>query len=323
VKADLTQFPRRNMTTKERVLLTGISGALGQIIARDLNKQFHVVGVDRRPFPKKPKDVELHSLDLRRKSAFTFFKDKQLSAIVHVGVIRNPQKHRGNSSAYYYNVEIATQLLKLAEQLGIRKLVFLSTANLYGPSAHTSGFLSEDAPLHGANRSPEVRDLVAIDMMIQSFFWKQPNIETVILRPVHIVGPTLNNAPSRYARLRRQPIMLGYDPMVQVVHPKDVAQSIRLSLAEKIRGVFNIVGHGEAPLSRIAKALNVSTIPIPEFLFRRAMSSAFRYGLSSYPPGELDHLKYACLVDGSRAQREMSYRPQHALMDIIQEIKSS
>lgn len=307
----------------ERVLLTGISGALGQIVAKDLSKYFQVMGVDRRPFPKKPKNVELHSLDLRRKSAFTLLKDKQLSAIVHIGVIRNPQKHRGNSSAYYYNVEIATQLLKLAEQLDIRKFIFLSTANLYGPSAHTCGFLSEDAPLHGANRSPEVRDLVAIDMMIQSFFWKQPSIETVILRPVHIVGPTLNNAPSRYARLRRLPSMMGYDPMIQLVHPKDVAQAIRLSLADKVRGVFNIIGQGEAPLSRMFKTLGASTFPVPEFLFRGFISSTFRYGLSSYPPGELDHLKYACLVDGSRAQREMGYKPQHPLMDIVQEIKSN
>ena len=41
----------------------------------------------------------------------------------------------------------------------------------------------------------EMRDLVKLDMYAQSFVWKHPELETVILRPVNIVGPTVRNAP--------------------------------------------------------------------------------------------------------------------------------
>jgi UDP-glucose 4-epimerase len=310
------------LAIRDKVLLTGISGSLGQIIASALNKTHHVIGADKRVFPHKPKEVELYPLDLRRKSAFTLLKKRKPDVIIHIGVIRNPIKHRGSSSAYYFNLEMTSQLLKLAEQLEVKKFIFLSTANLYGPCATSSGFLSEDAPLHGADRSPEMRDLVSLDMMIQSFFWKQPNIETVILRPVHIVGPELNNAPSRYFRLDAMPTLLGYDPMIQLVHSSDVARAVQLSLKPNVRGIFNIVGSTQAPLSRLIKKLKTPSYGIPEFIFRTVMRSAFRYRLSSFPPGELDHLKYTCLIDGSLAARELKYEPKVSLPNILKSLKA-
>ncbi len=312
----------RELAAQDKVLLTGISGSLGQIIANSLSQTHHIIGADKRAFPQKPKEVELYPLDLRRKSAFTLLKKRKPNVIIHMGVIRNPLKHRGASSAYYFNLEITSQLLKLAEQLEVKKFIFLSTANLYGPCATSSGFLSEDAPLHGADRSPEMRDLVALDMMIQSFFWKQPNIETVILRPVHIVGSELNNAPSRYFRLDKIPTLLGYDPMVQLVHASDVARAIQLSLKPNIRGIFNIVGDSQAPLSRLIKKLKTPSFGIPEFVLRTLMRSAFRYRLVSFPPGELDHLKYTCLIDGSLAAKELKYEPKVNLSAILKNLKT-
>ncbi len=312
----------RALAVRDKVLLTGISGSLGQIIANTLSKTHHIIGADKRAFPHKPKEVELYPLDLRRKSAFTLLKKRKPDVIIHVGVIRNRLKHVGASSAYYFNLEITSQLLKLAEQIEVKKFIFLSTANLYGPCAASSGFLSEDAPLHGADRSPEIRDLVALDMMIQSFFWKQPNIETVILRPVHIVGPELNNAPSRYFRLDKMPTLLGFDPMIQLVHSSDVARAIQLSLKPNVRGIFNIVGNTQAPLSRLIEQLKTPSYSVPEFVFRTFMRSAFRYRLSSFPPGELDHLKYTCLIDGSLAAKELKYEPKVSLTAILKSLKT-
>ena len=41
---------------------------------------------------------------------------------------------------------------------------------------------------------------VEVDMLAHGFFWRHPAVETVVLRPVHIVGPTIKNAPSNYLR---------------------------------------------------------------------------------------------------------------------------
>jgi UDP-glucose 4-epimerase len=169
---------------RERALVTGASGGLGRIVCRRLHRQFDVVAVDKRPFPDRPKDVEHHELDLRRKSALLLLKKRRPDCIVHLGFQHDP---RGGAGSFSFNVEGTAQLLRFAEQMRPRKFVFLSSAILYGPSATSSGFLTEESPLLAAGTMPSLSDLISLDMMVQSFFWKRPETETVILRPVHIV----------------------------------------------------------------------------------------------------------------------------------------
>src|SRR5947207_15601063 len=97
-----------------------------------------------------------------------------------------------------------------------------------------------------------MRDLVEIDHLVSTFLWRAQGVETVILRPVHIVGP-VHNAPSNYLRIPRPPTLLGFDPMVQLVHVQDVAEAIALALAPARRGIYNITGPGEVPLSAVLK----------------------------------------------------------------------
>src|SRR5438270_80592 len=84
-------------------------------------------------------------------------------------------------------------------------------------------------------------------LLASSFFWKQQSCETVILRPVHILGG-VRNAPSNYLRLPWVPTLLGFDPMVQAIHELDVVEAIVCALTTGVRGIFNVVGPGEVPL---------------------------------------------------------------------------
>mgnify|MGYP000748510736 CR=1 FL=1 len=67
-------------------------------------------------------------------------------------------------------------------------------------------------------------------MYAQSFMWRHPDIETVILRPVHIVGPNIRNAPSNYLRIPRPWTLAGFDPMIQLLHEEDLCRAIALAL---------------------------------------------------------------------------------------------
>lgn len=305
---------------REKVVITGICGALGKLLALELHKDYDVIGVDRRPFYDRPKDIKHLRLDLRRKSAINTLKREKPNIIIHLGVLRNPRKHKGKEKAIHLNIESTSKLMALAQKIKVRKFVFLSSANLYGPSSTSSGFLTEDTPLHGANRSPEIRDLVSLDMMLQGMFWKAPNTETVILRPVHIVGPDLNNAPSRYLRQVNVPTIMGFDPVVQLIHQDDMVQAIRASLKPKLQGIYNVAGPSQAPLSRVLFFLGKRTFPVPGFLFREALQRAFKYNLTNYPPGELDHLKYSCLVDDRRAKKEMKLMGQKSITDTLMDL---
>src|SRR3569623_1029884 len=103
---------------------------------------------------------------------------------------------------YSWNITGTTKLLEYCQAYRVPKVVLLSSSNVYGPRPDNPQFLTEDAPLLAAQRFPEMRDLVEIDHMFSTFLWRARECETVILRPVHIVGP-VHNAPSNYLRIPR------------------------------------------------------------------------------------------------------------------------
>ena len=122
-----------------------------------------VIGLDRRKFIGRPKDLEHHSVDLRRNRVEDIFRERPVNAVVHLGVMHNP---RGNREEHHtWNVGGLSRLLEYASRHRVRKFVLLSSANVYGPRPENAQFLNEDAPLLAAGAFSDMRDLVELDML--------------------------------------------------------------------------------------------------------------------------------------------------------------
>lgn len=300
------------------VLVTGISGNLGRAVAKQLHADAHVVGVDRRPFAGKPKDVDHFQVDLRKARVEDAFRRHRIDALIHLGIMHDPRMPF--TEAHSFNVVGTQRILELCVRHKVRKAVVLSSANVYGPRPDNSNFLPEESPLMAADRVSDVRDLIELDMYAQSFMWRHPELETVILRPVNIVGPTVRNAPSNFLRLERPLTVLGFDPMVQLIHEEDVSRALVLALRPGLRGVYNVTGPGEVPLSAALRELGRRPIPIPHPLIRPLLRRAFEARLTGFPHGEVDHIQYLCVVDGSRFVRDAGWAPAWSLRDTIRSV---
>ncbi|ADO70512.1 SDR family oxidoreductase [Stigmatella aurantiaca] len=300
------------------IVVTGISGNLGRTLAKLLHKSERIIGIDRRPFVGRPKDVEMYQLDLRKKKAEDVFRKNEIRAVIHMGIMHDPRM--SEEEHHSFNVVGTTRLLEYCAKYGVKKVVFLSSANVYGPSPDNSNFLTEDAPLMASSRFSGVRDLIEVDMLAHGFFWRHPDINTVILRPVHIVGPTIRNAPSNYLRLRHPWTLAGFDPMVQLIHMEDVARAMVEALRPEPKGVYNVVGPGEVPLSSVLRELGHVSIPVPHPIARPVLSMLFKYRLANFPPPELDHIQFLCNVDGSRWRKELGWKPHHSMRDTIRSV---
>ncbi|MDP9149829.1 MAG: NAD-dependent epimerase/dehydratase family protein [Myxococcota bacterium] len=283
-------------------------------LARALHRDRRVVGVDRRPFADKPKDIEHAQVDIRRKKLKDVFRAGDISAVVHLGVMHDP---RASASDHHsWNVAGFTKLLEYVAHFRVPKLVVLSSANVYGPQPSNPQFLTEDAPLLGGQNFSDIRDLVEVDMLAQSFFWKLPETETVVLRPVHILG-TVHNAPSNF--LRKNPILtvMGFDPMTQVIHESDVVHAIELALQPGIRGIFNVTGSEPVPLSRVIRILGRQRLTVPYTVACVALRRLWSLRLTSFPAPELDHIRYVCMVDDRRARQVLGFAPRVSLQETV------
>jgi len=300
------------------ILVTGICGRLGKSVARRMHRVRDVVGVDRRPFPDKPRDIVHHQLDLRRKKIRDVLKSTQFGAVVHLGVLHDP---RASAAEHHsWNVSGFAKLLEYVALFSVKKLIVLSSSNVYGPQPDNAQFLSEEAPLLGGQNFSEIRDLIEVDMLAQSFFWKHPDTETIILRPVHILG-SVRNAPSNFLRLPTVPTAMGYDPMVQVIHQEDVVHAIELALQPGLRGIFNVAGPEPLPLSRIIKLLGKNHLAIPLSLGTLMMKRLWSLHLTTFPPPELDHIRYVCMVDDRRAREVLGFAPQHTIEQTVRSVE--
>jgi UDP-glucose 4-epimerase len=294
------------------VLVTGIVGRLGKTVCRLLHREGPVVGVDRRDFTDRPRDVVFHQIDIRRKKMRDIFRSANIRAVVHLGIMHDPRVSPAEHHAW--NVVAFGKMLEYMEQYRVPKLVVLSSANVYGPQPENPQFLSENAPLLGSARFHEIRDLIEVDMLAQSFFWRNTACETVILRPVHILG-SVRNAPSNYLRLEVIPTLMGFDPMVQVIHQDDVARAIQRAITPGIRGIFNLAGPAPVALSQLIRAAGRPSVSVPYTLAKAGLQAAFRWRLSSFPSPELDHIKYVCMVDDKRARAQLGFAPKHSVRD--------
>ena len=299
------------------VVITGICGRLGKGVARVLHRERPVIGVDRRPFLDKPKDIEHQQVDIRRKKLKDVFRAGDIQAVVHLGVMHDP---RASATEHHsWNVAGFAKLLEYVAQFRIPKLVVLSSANVYGPQPENPQFLSEEAPLLGGAAFSEIRDLIEVDMLAQSFFWKHPDTETVVLRPVHILG-SVRNAASNFLRLGTIPTLLGFDPMVQVIHESDVVRAVQLALNPGIRGIFNVAGPQALPLSRVIKLLDRPSIPVPYTLGKMVLGRMWSLRLSSFPVPELDHIRYVCMVDDRRARDVLGFKPARTIEETVRAV---
>ncbi len=307
------------MSADSFVLVTGACGRLGKQVVRLLHRETRVLGVDRRAFPDRPADVVHEAVDLRRKKLKEVFRAYPIRAVVHLGTMHDP---RASSAEHHaWNVGGLQKLLEYVTQFEVPKLVVLSSANVYGPQPDNPQFLTEDAPLLAAAHFSGMRDLVELDMMAQGFFWRRPATETVILRPCHILG-SVHNAASNFLRLSPVPTLLGFDPMIQVLHERDVAHAIRAALEPGRRGIYNVAGPDPLPLSRAIKMLGKSSVPVPYTLGKFMLKRLFALRLTSFPDPELDHIRYVCMVDDRRAREELGFTHRYGLEETLRAVQA-
>ncbi len=300
------------------VVITGISGNLGRALAKLLHRHHRVVGIDRRPMQGKPKDLELFQIDLRRKKVEDVFRRGDVKALIHLGIMHDPRMSQ--EEHHTFNVYGTSQVLEYAARYKVPKVVVLSSSTVYGPSPNNDNFLSEDAPLMAGQRFSDIRDLVEVDMYAQQYMWKHPEVETVVLRPVHILGERIKNAPSNYLRLQNPITLAGFDPLVQLIHESDACRAMELALRPGLRGVYNVVGPGIVPLSSALQELGRRPIPLPHPVARALVQKLWEARLTSFPPPELDHIHFPCAVDGNRFVRDAGWKATLSLKETIRAV---
>ena len=234
--------------------------------------------------------------------------------MIHLGVVRGLDSD--DAKRHDLNLRGTQRILDHCLRYKVRQLIVLSTAYVYGALPDNPQFMREEQPLAGARQFPEVRDFVAVDSLCSSFMYQYPKLRISVLRPVPVLGTAVSNLASRMMLASRTLVPLGFNPTQQYLHEADLTESLRLTLAKRLRGIYNVEGPGELPLRVAIRESGGRAVPVPDFVLSRLSCS-----LLGVPAGAIDFMRYPCTVDGSRFAKNADFQPAFDLRDIFQDAR--
>jgi UDP-glucose 4-epimerase len=298
----------------KKVLITGIGGGQGQLVARALLRRqrgYQIVGVDRTPWEGRPRGVTMALADVRKRKFEDVIRRARPDVIVHLASVRHFRSHP--ALRHEVNVNGTKRLLDFALSHQVKHVIVWSSSYVYGALPENPFYMDESFPLNSSRTYPEMRDLAEVDMLATAYMWRSPDIAITVLRPVSVLGYHARTTMGRYLRHDRVPTVMGFNPMVQFIHEDDVAEAIVLAVECETRGVFNVVGPGAVPLHVAIRETGSTPMPLPEPVVRPVIQRLFRWGFYPFPPRVMDFAKYQCTLDGTRFREATGFVPRFSL----------
>jgi len=276
-----------------KVLITGIAGHLGRLVASRLHRDgWDVIGIDRRPWPDAPRGMELFREDIRKRPAEDVFRTRRPDVLIHMGTVTHFTTRF--EQRYRINLGGTRAVFDHAAHYGVQQAIFVGRHTYYGAASDAPLYHHESDPPMAVSTFPDLADLVAADLYAGTALWQHPEMATAVLRICYTLGPSRGGTLANFLKGSAVPTVFGFDPLYQFMHEWDVVDAIALAVEKKIRGVFNVAGPQPVPLSVLVRATGQRRIPVFESAFDFVTGRA---GLPDLPDGAKNHLKFAVVID--------------------------
>lgn len=289
--------------------ITGLFSPLGRHLAQASSQLgMRVLGIDLKPMTKPLAEVEFIEADIRNPLLVELFKAENVDTVVHCAF---RWRQRRNEEVFDSNVLGTMRMLGAAARAGVRKLILPSSTVVYGAGPDNPAFLSEDSDFAGRPSYAYVRELREIETFVNGFRRQQNNMVITTLRFANILGRGVASPLAEMLALPAPPLLLGFDPMFQLIHPDDVVAALIHCIVNDFNGVFNIASRPAMPLLKIMALAGTPPIPILHPLaylgFRTGrLLSPKIYELAPFP---WDYLRYSWVAATERMSQELGFEP--------------
>jgi nucleoside-diphosphate-sugar epimerase len=324
-------------TAKPTILVTGVSGNLGQRLVPQLS-EYKVVGVDVTP-PTHSSVDRFVPLDLGTEESarelLLLLRETQPTSVVHLAFVIDPQRSgvldvdrmwRINVAGTARVMEAITEANRNTDT-AIRHFIFPSSVAAYGSDLPAP--VAEDAPL-GGHTLPYAIHKKESDLVVQQRAPALRGCSAFILRPHIFAGATVENylmgafrgtpngRGSSAARMRqsarRLPCILPFgkrylDNKIQFVHVDDMARLIAWILRREPEAqrltILNVAGRGD-PLTfaECIKLAHVRLLRVPgEWGMRSVLRFLWNWNISAIPPDAVPYMTSEYIMNTDRLKK--------------------
>jgi nucleoside-diphosphate-sugar epimerase len=324
-------------TAKPTILVTGVSGNLGQRLVPMLS-DYKVVGVDITP-PTHCSVDQFVALDLGAEEStrelLLLLREVQPVSVVHLAFVIDPQRSgvldvdrmwRINVSGTARVIEAVTEANRTAGSI-VRQFIFPSSVSAYGSDLPAP--VAEDAPLR-AHTLPYAIHKKECDLVVQQRAPALRGCGVFILRPHIFAGATIENylmgafrgtpngKGSQAARMRassrRLPCMLPFgqkylDNKIQFVHVDDMARLIAWILTREPEAqrltILNVAGRGDAlTFEQCIEMAKAKLLRVPgRWGMRRVLELLWTLKISAIPPDAVPYMTGQYIMNTERLKK--------------------
>ena len=306
------------MGERTNIMITGVSSYLGGRIADKLIQLsgYNVIGLDG----EKPRDevegLDFIQADIRNPLLAELLKTENIGVVCHLGFI---ESEHPSESTFDFNVMGTMKLFGACAEAGVQRILFKSHTWVYGALPDNSAFLAEDQSLRGSRVTGTGRDLLEIEGFCNGFRQQSPETTLTILRFAPIIGLNADTPMTRFLKDSYAPLLLGFDPMMQVIHEDDVVGAIVQVVHSVSDGTYNIAAEGVMPLTRLMGLVGKLPLPVPHFVPYCKSRWFGNLAATSHWPIEPDHLRYTCVADINKMRTELQFTPRYTAEEALRE----
>lgn len=311
------------MTEKRVVLITGVADYWGSRLANRLSDEtgLHVLGLDNAEPPDRNDGLDFVMADVRNPALVELLASEKVDTVCHLKFIEKAER---NQAAYDQNVMGTMKLFGACTQAGVRKIILRSSTAVYGAHPDNSAFLTEDMPLRGSRRYGTNRDLLEIETFVNGFIGQSPQTLVTVLRFANIIGLSADTPLTRFLKLPSPPVLLGFDPMFQLIHEDDVVEALAHVIVINRPGIFNVGAKDPMPLYRVLRLARKAPTRIfqPLAYQRLKLFRCNRIKPRRFVPIEWDYLRYPWVADLTLMRDELGFVPVYLAEVALREFTS-
>lgn len=305
-----------------RLGVTGIGSFLGARLLRRLAESCPADGIVALDIATPPPalGVRHRRIDLTEPASdqllLDAFREEQVETVAHLAFFTSPQR----DAAYAHELEsIGTlNLFAAAAAAGVRHVLLRSFTAVYGARGQNPNFLTED---HGLAPNPAlawVRDKLEAEQHAARFARRYPGMVVTVLRFAPLFGPGVRTFYTRLFDNRVVPVLMGYDPLFQMLHPEDALRALLLALEQTPRGAYNVVPRSSLPLLSALHLSGKIPAPVPHPAAHLLTELLWSSGLGVAPGPFVDYARYLFVADGEKARRELGFEARYGSREALE-----
>jgi nucleoside-diphosphate-sugar epimerase len=293
-------MPGRNASPDGKVVaVTGASGYLaGRLIQAlcDDDAIERVLGFDVRSSEfVHPKYIFDH-MDVRNSAIESRLGG--VDVLVHLAFIMDPIKDE--SLMRDVNVNGSQNVFRCAGKAGVGRIVYTSSAVVYGAHPDNQVPLTEDAPLRANLDFSYAAHKLEVEYVVREFRDEFPGAGFALLRPAIVFG---SNADSAWSHLLEIPLSVGvrgYSPPLQFVHEDDVSAALKFAVDEDLDGAFNLAPADWMTGDEVIAAAGRRRLDLPEAAAFSVVERLWNLGLSEVPAAMMHYAMYPWVVSSEK-----------------------